>query len=244
MIICSGCSFTSYKWETWPKYVEWFQDQKIVNLGQSGSGNETIGRLSVNAALKWKSKIKKIYIMWSGSDRYERITNAKIDYVSGEATYARYDSDFDWSVWIGGHESKEKHKFYVENFLNERHNWFRTLERILYTQLILQKINIDYEMMVMNKDVIKHHDHSNAEKAIYNQINWNRFIFYKDLFGLQEYAKEFPEHVLKHDPHPTPYVAYQWTKNIIYKSQVECPKKELEKIKNRTKELDERYRLS
>lgn len=241
MIVCSGCSFTRYKWETWPKYIKWFEEHHVENLGQSGSGNETIGRLANNAVFKWKSKLKKIYVMWSGSDRYERVTNEKDDYLSGEATYARYDPDFDWSVWIGGHESKDKHKFYVENFLNERHNWFRTLERILYSQLLFERHNIDYRMMVMNADVIKHTGHSRAEHAIYNQIDWKKFIFYNGNMGLQEYAELFPEHKLDVDPHPTPFVAYQWVKNIMFKSDLQCPDNVLDELSQRTEQLKAKY---
>jgi len=78
-IICHGCSFTRYKWDCWPKFVSWFKNTDVKNFGYSASGNETIARGVVNSVLKHKN-IEHMYIMWSGSDRYEvvRDTEEKI----------------------------------------------------------------------------------------------------------------------------------------------------------------------
>ena len=58
--ITHGCSFTRYKWETWPKYMSWFEDRgDVKNLGFSASGNETIGRGAINSIFKFKN-IKKL----------------------------------------------------------------------------------------------------------------------------------------------------------------------------------------
>ena len=52
LIITHGCSFTKYKWDTWPKFLPWFeQDTHIKNYGQAASGNETISRGVVNLSL-------------------------------------------------------------------------------------------------------------------------------------------------------------------------------------------------
>ena len=242
MIVTSGCSFTKYKWECWPKYISWFDNAgEVLNLGNSGSGNETISRLANNAVLKYKSKLKKIYIMWSGSDRYEVIDEHQHPKIQAEKTYSRYDPDFNWSVWIGGHKDKKCHDFYQKNFLNEKHNWFKTLERILYTQMFLEKHKINYVMMIMNQYVINHNSFSNAESAVYNQIDWTKFKFYKDKLGLEEFAKElYPEHFLNNgDAHPCPYTHYQWTRQIIFQSDLKCPAEEETKLINRTNELNE-----
>jgi len=238
MIIACGCSFTKYKWECWPKYLNWFEkSNKILNLGMTGSGNETISRAVNNAVLKYK--FKKIYIMWSGVNRYEVIDNQKNTITIPENTYSKYDPDFEWNIWYGGHNNDEHHKFYQKYFLNEKHNYFRTLERILYTQLLLQKHNIEYVMMVMNLFVINHSNHSKAESALYNQIDWTKFRFYKNKMGLEEFAKElYPEHFVNGDGHPAPYTHYEWTRQIIFESNLECPWEEKQKLINRTKELN------
>jgi hypothetical protein len=72
--IAHGCSFTRYGWPCWPKFVEWFNGGiTMLNKGRSGSGNETISRAAINSAMK-HTQIDHMYIMWSGTDRYEVIT--------------------------------------------------------------------------------------------------------------------------------------------------------------------------
>ena len=84
-------------------------------LGHSASGNETIARAVVNSVMKHKD-IEHMYIMWSGSDRYEviRDTEEKLDHEF--ATYSRFDPDFNWCVWFGGHPDFKKHKEYQNIF--------------------------------------------------------------------------------------------------------------------------------
>ena len=70
-IITAGCSYTRYKWPCWPSYVSLFEPGHTVrNLGAAGSSNETIMR-SVHTAVSTNKDISKVYIMWSGSNRYE-----------------------------------------------------------------------------------------------------------------------------------------------------------------------------
>jgi len=233
LVITHGCSFTRYKWNTWPNFLSWFeQDIDIKNYGQSASGNETIARGVVNSVLKHKN-IHKMYIMWSGSDRYEviRDTEEKLDHEF--ATYSRFDPDFNWCVWFGGHPDKKKHIEYQKHFLNEGHGWFRTLEKILYTQMFLDKHNIDYTMMIFKVDVLRHENLSNAERALYKQIDWTKFKFYKDKLGLWEFAHElYPEQFAEEsDQHPLPFTHYKWVKDIIFKSDIEPPEEEYRKLK-------------
>ena len=71
LVIAYGCSFTRYKWDCWPNFLSWFEnDINVRNFGYSANSNETIARGVVNSVLKYKN-IHKMYIMWSGSDRYE-----------------------------------------------------------------------------------------------------------------------------------------------------------------------------
>ena len=59
------------------------------------------------------------------------------------------------------------------------------------------------------------------------QIDWNKFLFYKDKFGLRDFAHElypsqFPaKDITKGDRHlhPLPYAHYKWVKEIMFKSK-------------------------
>jgi len=232
-VITHGCSFTRYKWACWPNFLSWFEkDIHVQNYGSSASGNETIAREVVNSVIKYKD-IEHMYIMWSGSDRYEVVRDKEEKLEHELATYSRFEPDFNWCVWFGGHPDKKKHIEYQKHFLNERHNWFRTLEKILYTQMFLDKRNIDYTMMIYKADVLRHNNLSNAENALYKQIDWTKFKFYKENLGLYEFAQElYPEqYVEESDNHPLPLTHYKWVKDIIFKSDIEPPEEEYRKLK-------------
>ena len=69
--------------------------------------------------------------------------------------------------------------------------------------------------------------------ALYKQINWNSFIFYKDKLGLYDFAKsEYPNEFADSDEHPLPLAHYKWVKDIMYQSNIEPPKDELDKLLN------------
>ncbi len=231
-IICHGCSFTKYKWDCWPKFISWFKNIDVKNVGFSASGNETIARGVVNSVMKNKN-IEHMYIMWSGSDRYEVIRDKEEQFDHEVETYFRWDPDYQWVVWFGGHPTKEKHTEYKKHFLNEGHNWFRTLEKILYTQMFLEKHKINYTMMIYKADVLRHENLSNAENALYNQIDWKQFKFYKDKLGMWEFAHEqYPDQFIgEHDQHPLPLTHYHWVKDIIFESDIKCPEEEYRKLK-------------
>ncbi len=236
-IITAGCSFTKYKWPTWSNFISWFEPEyNVVNVGASGSSNETIMRSVYNAVNKW-SDVEKVYVMWSEPNRYEVVHNTLDPSVKKDesVTYSRWDQDFDWNTFYGGHYYKDKHEYYVRHFQNERQNDIRTLERILFAQMYLEKNNIEYKMMCYKSIIIAHNKDymTNGQKALYNKIDWTKFIFYKEFCGLNEYTEDkWPEQFHKpHDEHPLPLAHYHWVKDVIYKSDIKCPDNEYEKLK-------------
>ena len=242
LVITHGCSFTKYRWSCWPNFLSWFdKDIKVRNFGSSASGNETIAREVVNSVLKYKN-VHKMYIMWSGSDRYEIIRDSKEEFMHDQATYSKVDSDFNWCIWFGGHPDHKQHLTYQKHFLNEGQNWFRTLEKILYTQMFLDKKKIDYTMMIYKTDVLRHENLSNAERAVCKQIDWTRFKFYKDKLGLYEFAHElYPEYFIPGNGHPLPFTHYKWVKDIMFESDIEPPKEEYIKLEKwKTLDLKEK----
>ena len=215
-IITAGCSFTKYKWSCWPNFIKWFEPKhEIINLGASASSNETIARTVVNAVMKYKN-IDKIYIMWSGPNRYEHVINEQPEKQKEDATWSSYNPDFKWYQYYGGHVDKEKHKYYEKYFLNEKQNEIRLLEKIL---------------ILMKNTVIN--------ILLYKQIDWDKFIFYKNKKGLFDFAEEnYPEQFFKpEDLHPLPLVHYKWVKDIMYKSDIVPPKNEYKKLVNFKKDF-------
>ena len=240
--VAHGCSFTRYGWPCWPKFVPWFNGGiTMVNKGRSGSGNETIARAVVNSAMKHNA-IDHMYIMWSGTDRYEVITKDKgKDEVKGRVTYYVWDEDFQWSTWYGGHPEKDKHDYYRRHFWDEEHQYYRTLENIHRTQMFLDKKQIPYTMMIFNKDVLRNNFYSESERALYNEINWNKFLFYKDRCGLWEFAEEnYKQYYIPGESHPPPIAHYHWVKDVMFQSDIYCPDDEYDKLKNYFRKHDGR----
>ena len=228
--IAHGCSFTRYGWPCWPKFVEWFTDKKMLNRGQSGSGNETISRAAIDSAMEFKSGVSHMYIMWSGVDRYEVITEDKIP---GNKTYYTHNERNRWWTWYGGHPEKDKHDYYRRHFWNENAQQYRTLEHILRTQQFLTNYTIPYTMMIYKKDVLRTNFYSDSERDLYNEIDWTKFLFYKDRQGLWEFAEDhYKEYYIPGESHPPPIAHYHWVKDMMFKSDILCPKDEYYKLKN------------
>jgi len=193
--------------------VEWFTPYDVVNEGELGSANDTIARKVLNSA---HNNPKHIYIMWSGANRYE------VWYGNG-------------LIKTGGHPDPEHHKYYVKHFLNEGQKLYNTLEKILLVQNYLEKKKVPYTMMVWKGDIISN------QFAIHKDIDWTKFVFYKDTKGLWEYAQEnFAEYFLKDESHPPPIAHYHWVKDIMFRSDVLCPKDEYDALKNYFKGKDGR----
>ena len=237
MIICAGCSYTRYKWPCWPSYVSWFEKEPIQNIGSSGSANETIMRSVYNSVEKYRDRISKVYIMWSGTNRYE-VVHDQIDptvKMDETVTYSRWNDDFAWNEFYGGHYYSDKHEYYVKYFQNERQNDIRILERILFTQMFLERNKTTYKMMVFRQDILQHDQTkmTAGHRALYNTIDWSKFIFYKDQGGLWEFTndKHYNQMNRPYDLHPLPLAHYHWVKDVMYKSDILCPDSEYEKMK-------------
>lgn len=235
-IITAGCSFTKYKWACWPNFVKWYEaGHNIINLGASANSNETIARSVYNAVMKYKD-IKKIYVMWSGVDRYEVVVDNEPDKSLEDVTWSSFNPDFNWYEYHGGHVEPEKHRYYQKHFLNERQNQIRLLEKISMTQMFLDRHKIEYKMMCFMGNILEHDLDwmSDGQRALYKNINWDNFVFYKDKLGLFEFANEnYPkEFAEKSDQHPLPLTHYKWVKDVMYKSQIETTDEELQKLIN------------
>ena len=236
-----GCSFTRYGWPCWPKFVPWFHDKTMKNRGQSGSGNETISRSAINSCMN-DEDIEHIYIMWTASDRYEVITKDRLqDEKLNRMTYYTWDEDFKWSTWYGGHPEKDKHEYYRRNFWDEEHQYYRTLEHILRTQMFFDRKEVPYTMMIFKEDVLRQNFYSASEEKLYKNIDWSKFIFYKEQSGLWEFAQDnYREYYVPGESHPPPLAHYHWVKDVMFKSDLRCPDDEYNKLKDYFKGKDGR----
>ena len=204
-IICHGCSFTKYSWTCWPGFLQWFVEEKVINKGQIGSGNDSIARETLKSVYEYE--LNHVYIMWSGVNRYEVWQS-------------------DGNIKVGGHPDFEKHQYYVKHFLNANQDMYNTLEKILLVQMFLESKKINYTMMTWKGDII------DKKSKLYNDIDWTKFVFYKDDLGLWENSQEnFSHYYLEGELHPPPIAHYHWVKDVLLKSKIVCPENEYNKLK-------------
>ena len=88
-------------------------------------------------------------------------------------------------------------------------------------------------MMLFKQDVINRNFHSESERALYNEIDWTKFVFYKEKGGLWEFGKDnYYQYYLPGESHPPPIAHYHWAKDVMFNSDVLCPDDEYDKLKN------------
>ena len=88
-------------------------------------------------------------------------------------------------------------------------------------------------MMLFKQDVINRNFYSESEHALYNEIDWTKFVFYNDDGGLWEFAEEnYKEYYIPGESHPPPIAHYHWVKDIMFQSDILCPEDEYDKLKN------------
>ena len=97
MIKTYGCSFTQYRWQTWPNFLKIFSKQTVENFGIPGASNEIICRTICKTA----KKDDIIVVMWSGFDRvHSDIFYRKNKFCEGKYNIRsdRKDNDYAYSL--------------------------------------------------------------------------------------------------------------------------------------------------
>lgn len=240
LILTFGGSYVKYKWETWPKYINWFKNVEVINMGVPACSNETIWKKTITECLNYLDQKPSVYVMWSPVDRYEVVSDKeKIQTIDEKITFSYLDENFDYNIWTGGHPEKKVNKYFIKYLMNEKQNFTRTLFYIFSLQNFFEIFSIDYKMMVWSGSVLKNVHDSKVNKILFDKINFTKFLFYKDKSGLEEFVKDlYPLH-MSNDLHPMPYAHYEWTKQIIFKSTIDCPIEEKQKLLIRTKQINE-----
>ena len=97
MIKTYGCSFSQYRWQTWPNFLKIFSKQTVENFGIPGASNEIICRTICKTA----KKDDIIVVMWSGFDRvHSDIFYKKNKFCEGKynGKSDRKDDDYAYSI--------------------------------------------------------------------------------------------------------------------------------------------------
>jgi len=111
-IKCFGCSFTQYKWNTWPHFLKLSaKNHKVYNFGVAGSSNEFICR----EIIKRSKTDDKVVVMWSGFDRVhsehffkqkKHNTGKNDDYTFGTTLEQLFQRTIEY-IWLANQYCKE-----------------------------------------------------------------------------------------------------------------------------------------
>lgn len=233
-IITHGHCSARYKWPTWPDFLHLYEQEQTVsmkqyiNLGKPGISNENIARDIVKSVLKFKD-ISHVYVMWGAPHRHDSMIDSKQEIENTKETWSMWDPDFEWTVTYNKN-SHNKQTIKIDSL--------KTLESILYTQLFLNKHNIDYTMMIYDTRTLPLIQ-TKPYMEISKQLDWTKFKLYKDIYGLRDFAEDlYPEHFHEKNNtsdthlHPLPYAHYKWVKDIMFKSDIEVPMPMFGELKN------------
>lgn len=229
-LVTSGCSFSADT-HCWPVHLA-----KIINaehhyqLGKGSAGNDYINRSIVRKVSNLLSrgvKSNEIFVaaMWSGQDRFSHYFTTEVfklrthffrPYYSATnpLTYPDDDTHGKWLLTNVGFDNNFT-KTYYKYYYDQTDMSIKTHERILSTQLFLEKHNINYVFSQYKDKILdypkpskKHFEHFE------NEISWNKFI--PD--ACYEWCKKNMPDDFKHenDDHPTLVQHKAYTRKVMY----------------------------
>ena len=238
-ILCSGCSFTigSHKDENghdvnyrhWPDFIP-----RSKNVAVGGAGNRLIARTILDNIDHHDGPMEAVVVMWSTVERYDfydpqmnaykcegaSFTDTKKHYLKyfysdfnqfaktleyilliqhmckarniplinchmGDLNYNDWDMDNAWGVGVDHNNSKARRSLAME----ERN----------HVKTFFEKCETDDEVKFVKK--------------LWQQINWDNWVFYKEQGGLWQYTNDTGYNWIAY--HPPENAHKEWAENII-----------------------------
>tara|TARA_B100002019_G_scaffold29357_1_gene23251 strand:+ start:675 stop:1391 length:717 start_codon:yes stop_codon:yes gene_type:complete len=227
ILITSACSFG----ETYTGGVQpWtaqlnkiLQPSSWTNCSMGSQGNGLIARKLIYE-ISQQDDYENILvgIMWSGTSRSEFYTTDQ--HIIHKLRSRNYDGwlvnpdnfvENDPGGWvIQNARWKNPYAMNTYRFYDPMFGVIKTLEYILYTQLLLEKYNIKYFMLTYMDSVLEDIHASPVTEHLINLINWNPFILGNK--GCYEWCKENTDIIIpKHGIHPTSEQHKLFTDQVI-----------------------------
>ena len=97
MIKTYGCSFTQYRWQTWPYFLKIASKSSVQNFGIPGASNELICRNICKTA----KKNDTVIVMWTGFDRtHSEVFFQKNNFCEGKYKLEVHHKDSDYGLTL------------------------------------------------------------------------------------------------------------------------------------------------
>lgn len=214
-ILTLGCSYTSWKWPTWPDYLRKLTGHEVVNLGQKGDSNFIISH-KLNYALK-HYKWDIIIPMWSGSAR-ESILVDKTNISAVAKLKNNCDIDIFDKIYankLGGQMyvninevafDQELLKFFPGNGRSDDH--VKSDYNVLLGESMLRLSGLRHYNMF-------YYDHGTRLSAIKQHLG--HISNFESFDWLEQWPSSFPwdkEKIGKIDNHPLPLRHFELAENI------------------------------
>jgi len=186
MIKTFGCSYTKYRWNTWPNFLHLSANGMLKNYGVSGSSNEIICRNICKNA----DNDDTVLVMWSGFDR----THSDVFYKKNNYNEGRY------------HPTKRNQEY----LLSLEQLYDRSIEYIWLANRFCEEKNI--KIYNFNMTILEMGETKELQKFTpYLPIGHETWPIDMDSFCL----KNPPIGKTIEDNHPSPSQHYKYHKQII-----------------------------
>ena len=168
-LITSGCSFTSFRYPTWPWFLADAYDETYI-YGQTGAGNEYIFNsvVAADTDLHFRED-DTIVVAWSGVHRYDKFKEPHPGVLN-------WDTNGDW-VWDPNFRE-------IEPFVNDLGWEHKSLNYMLATARYLKARNIKYLFTSLFDLRLASELHQDSVRGLHSQ----NFIF---PMGLDQVTKNY-----------------------------------------------------
>lgn len=190
-VIVFGCSFTAQP-EAWPHFLN--DEFDVVNYAHPGAGNTRIRRVLMHMLPEHINENPYVIVQWSGLFRRDFMVDPN-ELTDDEEHFPfslngnSYPTGVPYWSSFGGHpycselihgeslfgEVIDNKARAMMQLMNYEHQYFKTLENILLTQIFLDKYDVKYMMFNWIGDI--QHKTYNTEK-LFDLIDWKRYWFH------------------------------------------------------------------
>lgn len=230
-ILTAGCSFTKDNYQkTWADYLAGATGYELNNIGARGAGIDFItSRLFYECTA---SRYDLVVIMLPSVDRMDLYVNhahpLKDEFKSisswqngknpGFVTVDGTLSD-NYGYALSGGQIRGLKKYWYKYYYNETSSllafWTKvySIENFLKIQNIKYKFTMAYDKDHIVEQSVNMTGDDCAYQFLWENIDWNNFIFYKNNRGFLSFVKDHQYKIINN--HPDTHAHESWVNNLI-----------------------------
>jgi hypothetical protein len=232
-LVAAGCSFTKdYYQKTWPDYLSNSLRYNLVNIGARGAGMDFISKRLITHLTQCDPDTTLVGIMLPSSDRFDyyvdsshplknNLLNVTNWQGNGRPELINLDGTTSYTngYSLTGGEPRGDKKYWYKYFYNKTYSlinyWFNV--HSIQTYLKLQKFDYffttAYDIDCTVEQPINNSDESIEYTKMFDLIDFDQFIFYKERSGFLSFVKE--KNFTITDNHPDTVAHSEFVKSVL-----------------------------